>query len=98
MEARAILSGDRRHHHPRPRHQGRGAMSFTWVMPLANLGPGQLLGVIVKDRPILLVNLAGTVCAYADRCAHQGAALSLKGCLEGSQLVCQVHDWRYDAA
>ena len=71
-------------------------MSFVKATTLDDLWIGEKLGVVVGGRPVLLVNVEGTVCAYEDRCRHKGVALSL-GRLEGHVLSCSVHGWLYDA-
>jgi phenylpropionate dioxygenase-like ring-hydroxylating dioxygenase large terminal subunit len=40
---------------------------------------------------------AGAVRAFADRCPHRGARLSL-GCVRGGELECAYHGWRFDGA
>jgi toluene monooxygenase system ferredoxin subunit len=52
--------------------------------------------VEIDGKKILLVNVAGTVCAFEDRCAHLGWPLS-HGKLVGQELTCALHQWRYDA-
>jgi len=71
-------------------------MSFGKAATLDELWSGEKLGVVVTGRPVLLVNVEGTVCAYEDRCRHKGVALSL-GNLDGHVLTCSVHGWIYDA-
>jgi toluene monooxygenase system ferredoxin subunit len=58
---------------------------------------GELRGVVVDGAKVLLVNVGGRVCAYEDRCAHQGYPLS-EGRLENGVLVCALHGWEYDPA
>ena len=71
-------------------------MSFVKATTLDELWMGEKLAVVVAGRPVLLVNVEGTICAYEDRCRHKGVALSL-GKLEGHVLTCSVHGWLYDA-
>jgi phenylpropionate dioxygenase-like ring-hydroxylating dioxygenase large terminal subunit len=57
--------------------------------------------VQLLDQPLVLWrDAAGVVQAWADRCPHRGAQLSL-GCVrrggDGSQLECPYHGWRFDA-
>jgi toluene monooxygenase system ferredoxin subunit len=52
--------------------------------------------VKVGGRPVLLVNVEGTVCAYEDRCLHRAQPLS-QGKLTGNRLACAAHAWEYDA-
>jgi phenylpropionate dioxygenase-like ring-hydroxylating dioxygenase large terminal subunit len=55
--------------------------------------PAQLLG-----EPIVLWrDAAGRARAFADRCPHRGARLSL-GCVRGGELECPYHGWRFDGA
>jgi nitrite reductase/ring-hydroxylating ferredoxin subunit len=65
-------------------------MSFEKAATLDELWIGEKLGVVVEGRPVLLVNVEGTVCAFEDRCRHKGIALS-QGKLEGHVLTCAVH-------
>ncbi len=66
------------------------------VMPLCELWDGEMQGRVVDGHKILLVKLDGQVCAYSDRCAHLGVALS-EGELVGDVIVCRAHHYRYDA-
>jgi toluene monooxygenase system ferredoxin subunit len=71
-------------------------MSFAKVCTLDDLWIGEKAGVMVAGKPVLLVNVEGTVCAYENRCRHKGLPLSA-GKLEGHVLTCAVHGWCYDA-
>jgi len=50
-----------------------------------------LLGV-----PLVMVRRGGAVSVYLDECPHRGAPLSL-GTVEGDELVCAYHGWRFGA-
>jgi toluene monooxygenase system ferredoxin subunit len=65
-------------------------------MTTDDLWSGEMRAVTVAGQPILLVVVEGSVCAYHDRCVHQGVPLS-EGRLEDGQIVCRAHEWRYDA-
>jgi toluene monooxygenase system ferredoxin subunit len=71
-------------------------MSLTKACTLDDLWIGEKIGIVLGGKPVLLVNIEGTVCAYEDRCRHKGIALST-GKLEGHVLTCSVHGWCYDA-
>jgi toluene monooxygenase system ferredoxin subunit len=71
-------------------------MSICKVACLDDVWSGEMIGVHVGDRPILLVNLDGAVCAYEDRCRHKGVRLS-EGRLDGIVITCAAHGWQYDA-
>lgn len=47
-------------------------------------------------EPLLLVNMDGTVRAYADACPHLRTRLS-EGFLTGTVLTCATHGWQFDA-
>jgi toluene monooxygenase system ferredoxin subunit len=61
-----------------------------------DLWSGEMMGVVVDGTRVVLVNVEGTVCAYEDRCVHQGVRLS-EGRLEGGVVTCSAHSWQYDA-
>jgi phenylpropionate dioxygenase-like ring-hydroxylating dioxygenase large terminal subunit len=53
------------------------------------------IAVTLLAEPLVLVRYRnGTVAAFADECPHRGAPLSL-GRLEGEELVCAFHGWRF---
>lgn len=72
-------------------------MTFAKAAELDDLWAGELKGVVVAGRRVLLIRDGERVAAYEDRCAHLGVPLS-QGRLEGTVLVCAAHEWRYDAA
>jgi len=50
---------------------------------------------LLLDQPLVLWrDGAGAVQAWADRCPHRGARLSL-GCVRDGQLECPYHGWRF---
>jgi toluene monooxygenase system ferredoxin subunit len=71
-------------------------MTFKPALRQDDLWIGEMTAVKVEGRPVLLVNVEGTVCAYEDRCRHLAHPLSL-GTLTGNRLVCAAHGWEYDA-
>jgi toluene monooxygenase system ferredoxin subunit len=70
-------------------------MAFQKVATVDDLWSGEMLGLVVAGRKVLLVNLDGTIYAYEDKCAHLGVALS-NGHLRGAHLTCRAHQWEYD--
>jgi toluene monooxygenase system ferredoxin subunit len=72
-------------------------VSFVRVATLDDLWAGEMRGLLVGGARVLLLNCAGTVHAYEDRCAHKGVQLS-KGRLDGTTLTCSAHEWKYDAS
>jgi toluene monooxygenase system ferredoxin subunit len=71
-------------------------MSFVEAATLDDVWIGEKVGVVVHGKPILLVNVEGTIRAFEDRCCHKGVPLS-SGTLQGHVLTCGVHGWAYDA-
>ncbi len=57
---------------------------------------GEMVGVKLDGRPVLLVNVEGNVHAFEDRCCHRSLPLSL-GRLTGTRVICRAHEWEYDA-
>jgi len=54
------------------------------------------LAVQLLDEPLVLWrDEAGVAHAFANRCPHRGARLSL-GCVRGGELECPYHGWRFD--
>jgi len=71
-------------------------MTFTRVLPDAELWTGEMRGLVVDGRRVLLVRTEHELCAYEDRCAHLGVPLS-RGTLENGVITCAVHHYQYDA-
>jgi toluene monooxygenase system ferredoxin subunit len=69
---------------------------FHPAATLDDLWSGEMRGVTVGGRRLLLVRVGDRIGAYEDRCAHQGVCLS-EGRLEGNEIICRAHEWRYDA-
>jgi toluene monooxygenase system ferredoxin subunit len=71
-------------------------MAFQKIAKVAELWSGEMTALECEGQPILLVNLDGTIRAYADSCPHLRTRLS-EGSLLGNVLVCSVHGWQFDA-
>jgi toluene monooxygenase system ferredoxin subunit len=74
----------------------RKEISWRSTIPRSDLWPGQMCGSRSTRRPVLLVDVGGTVYAYEDRCCHRGLLLS-PGQLVGRRVICWAHEWEYDA-
>ena len=61
-----------------------------------DLWQGEMVGLELQARRVLLINIDGNICAYEDRCQHKSLPLS-KGKLVGTRLFCGAHEWEYDA-
>jgi toluene monooxygenase system ferredoxin subunit len=71
---------------------------MTWraVLPAGDLWAGELTGVQLGGRNVVLVNVGGEIRAYENRCPHLGFQLS-EGDLDGRILTCANHQWEFDA-
>jgi toluene monooxygenase system ferredoxin subunit len=70
-------------------------MAFQKVATLGDFWSGEMRGLVVAGRKVLLINLDGIIYAYEDKCAHLGVPLS-DGHLRGAHLTCRAHQWEYD--
>ncbi|MDP2497527.1 MAG: non-heme iron oxygenase ferredoxin subunit [Candidatus Palauibacterales bacterium] len=68
---------------------------FTTVATVDDLSEGELMGVEVDGREIVLANRGGTVYALEDCCSHEEFPLS-DGEITGDQLTCALHGARFD--
>jgi Fe-S cluster biogenesis protein NfuA/nitrite reductase/ring-hydroxylating ferredoxin subunit len=69
----------------------------TWVQVdgIENLGQGQVVPMLVADTAAVVCNVAGSLYAYADRCAVCGSGLT-GAKLEGALLACPSCAHRYN--
>jgi nitrite reductase/ring-hydroxylating ferredoxin subunit len=67
------------------------------VARLADLPPGRVLSVTAGDRRYALVNVDGSLHALDNNCPHNGGPLA-RGELQGAELICPWHGWRWDVA
>jgi nitrite reductase/ring-hydroxylating ferredoxin subunit/uncharacterized membrane protein len=68
---------------------------FVPVLPDAELREGEMKRADASGVPVLLVRLAGEVCALAHTCSHLGGPLS-EGKLEGEVVQCPWHGSRFN--
>jgi toluene monooxygenase system ferredoxin subunit len=71
-------------------------MSFVRALSEDELWIGEMRGIRLEDRRVLLLRTADGVKAYEDRCAHLGIPLS-SGRFDGTLLTCSGHHYQYDA-
>lgn len=65
------------------------------VARVDEIGDGPL-GVVLLERPLVIVKLGGELVAMENVCRHLGAALSLGEVVNGETLRCRYHGWEYD--
>ena len=67
------------------------------VAQTASVGDAPVAVQLLGERLVLWRDGEAAVQAWADRCPHRGAQLSM-GCVRGGQLECPYHGWRFDGA
>ena len=67
------------------------------VAKRANLGAGDVLGVVIAGREIAIYDLDGQLFATDDICTHAYAKLS-DGWLDKGEIECPLHAGRFDVA
>lgn len=73
--------------------------SQRWVPALAAgaLGAAQVVGVEVDGTELVIWRAAdGELAAMEARCPHQWSHLAAEGVVDGPELVCTAHFWRFD--
>jgi 3-phenylpropionate/trans-cinnamate dioxygenase ferredoxin component len=68
---------------------------FVELLGVNDLKDGDLRGLTVRGRALLVAKVAGRLYAADDRCPHMGASLS-KGKLDGTVVICPRHHSRFD--
>lgn len=72
-------------------------MGFLRALATDELWLGEMRGLLLDGRRVLLVRTEQGVRAYEDRCAHLGIPLS-SGTFEGGRITCRAHHFQYDAS
>lgn len=68
---------------------------FQTVAKFADVPENGLIGVVVEDRPIVVINREGTIYALEDRCSHEEFPLS-SGDIASGEITCVLHGARFD--
>ncbi len=72
-------------------------MSWAPVLAVTELGPGEVRAVLVDGLEVVVWRAAdGRVAACDARCPHQWSHLEAEGVVDGDELVCTAHFWRFD--
>jgi toluene monooxygenase system ferredoxin subunit len=71
-------------------------MGFERVATTDDLWSGEMAGLEIDGRRILLVHIDNCIYAHLDACPHQNSRLS-EGTLTGRILRCSRHHWEFDA-
>jgi toluene monooxygenase system ferredoxin subunit len=72
-------------------------MAFQRAATLDELWDGEMIALEIEGQVVLLVNVDGSIRAYADSCPHLGTRLS-QGSLQRNVLTCATHGWEFDAS
>ena len=68
---------------------------FYKVATRDEIPPGKSKMVEIEDRMIGIFNVDGTFYAIDNGCTHRGGPLS-EGHLDGKEVICPWHAWRFD--
>lgn len=64
-----------------------------------DVGPGTATSIELDDTEVVVWRTASGVLAACDsRCPHQWSHLASAGAVDGEELVCLSHFWRFDTA
>lgn len=58
------------------------------------INPGQMLGIMIENKQILLANIDGDIYAIDNQCSHEDALL-YNGALKGDCVECPLHGSRF---
>lgn len=61
----------------------------------ADLAEGEIRAVRLLGNDLVLWRTDGRAMAWLDRCVHRGARFTM-GRIQGGEMVCPYHGWRYD--
>ena len=72
-------------------------MPFLPILRAEELWSGELYATSREGVSLFLFRDGERVCAFEDRCAHQGVRVSA-GTICAGRIVCPAHLWEYDLA
>ena len=70
-------------------------MSFVEIAKTDEIPTGQMKGIKINDKDILVTNIAGKYYAIGAKCTHAGGDLS-KGKMDGNIVICPRHGSKFD--
>src|ERR1700744_3042941 len=82
---------------PEAVHKYYESLTPFWhpVARAEDVGEGPV-GVLLLERPLVVVRLSGEIVVMDNVCRHLGSALSLGEVVSGETLRCRYHGWEYD--
>lgn len=67
------------------------------VAPSAAVEPGAIIEAVLGDREVVVWrSFDGRPCVIDARCPHQWSHLGAEGVVDGDEIVCASHFWRFD--
>ena len=74
-------------------------MPWVALCPSASVAPGEARPIDRGDDALVVWRTAeGVPCVMDARCPHQWSHLAYEGVVDGDELVCTAHFWRFDRA
>jgi 3-phenylpropionate/trans-cinnamate dioxygenase ferredoxin subunit len=70
-------------------------MNWTYVLEDSSLPEGQMTAAYPLGVNVVLARVSGKIYAISGKCAHMACPL-FTGKLEGYNVTCPCHDWRFD--
>jgi phenylpropionate dioxygenase-like ring-hydroxylating dioxygenase large terminal subunit len=72
------------------------ARRWVPVLAAADIAPGSVAEAAVGDRDLVVWRTHdGRACVFDARCPHQWSHLGAEGVVDGDELVCTAHFWRF---
>ncbi len=71
----------------------------AWVelVDADTVAPGQVVDAAVGDQDLVVWRTAGgEPCVMEARCPHEWSHLGAEGVVDGDEIVCTAHFWRFD--
>lgn len=68
---------------------------FRTVASFSDVPENGLIGIVVEEQAIVLINREGTIYALEDRCSHEEFPLS-SGDVASGEITCVLHGARFD--
>jgi len=72
---------------------------WTAVTPSESVAPGDIEAVEIGEIDLVVWRAAdGTPCVMDARCPHQFSHLAVEGSIDGNEIICCTHWWRFDCS
>ncbi len=75
---------------------GAGGLEYVPVVKASDVPPGSVRMVRAGERAYALVNVEGQFYAVDNNCPHNGGPLGKGRLVNGTELECPRHQWRWD--